>query len=103
MNLAMDSGLFFSEKKLRRIRKKSGNPEIRKFGNPAPPDSELFIIKYIRENNQCTTTGIADLLDITSRRARGILGSLVKKGILKKVGNARNTIYQAGEKFPYGE
>ena len=83
--------------------RKSGNPEIRKFGNPAPPDSELFIIKYIRENNQCTTTGIADLLDITSRRARGILGSLVKKGILKKVGNARNTIYQAGEKFPYGE
>ena len=103
MNLAMDSGLFSFEKKLRRIRKKSGNSEIRKSGNPALLDSELFVIKYIHENDQCTTTEIAALLDITGRRARGILGSLVKKGMLKKVGNARNTIYQAGENFPQGE
>ena len=77
--------------------------EIRKSGNPALPDTELFIIKYIRENDQCTTTEIAGLLDITSRRARGILGSLVKKDVLRKVGNARNTIYQAGGNFPHGE
>ncbi|MFG6331847.1 MAG: putative DNA binding domain-containing protein [Lachnospiraceae bacterium] len=83
--------------------RKSGNPEIRKSGNPALPDTELFIIKYIRENDQCTTAEIAGLLDITGRRARGILGSLVKKGVLRKVGNARNTIYQAGGNFPHGE
>lgn len=83
--------------------RKSGNSEIRKSGNPALLDSELFVIKYIHENDQCTTTEIAALLDITGRRARGILGSLVKKGMLKKVGNARNTIYQAGENFPQGE
>ncbi len=83
--------------------RKSGNPEIRKSGNPALPDTELFIIKYIRENDQCTTAEIAGLLDITSRRVRGILGSLVKKDVLRKVGNARNTIYQAGGNFPHGE
>lgn len=82
---------------------KSGNPEIQKSGNSVLQDSELFIIKYIHENDQCTAAVVAGLLDITSRRARGILGSLVKRNVLKKVGNARNTIYQAGENFPYEE
>ncbi|MCI8982693.1 MAG: hypothetical protein HFG78_09865 [Hungatella sp.] len=43
---------------------------------------------------------MAELLDLKGRQTRGILGGLVKKGILEKVGNARNTSYQAGGSFP---
>jgi len=62
-----------------------------------------LIVKYIYENNECTASAIAGLLEVTSRRARGILGSLVKKDVLKKVGNARNTVYRAGKNIHYGE
>lgn len=33
-------------------------------------------------------------------KARSLLGNLVKKGVLSKEGNARNTMYLAGTQFP---
>lgn len=82
---------------------KKENPAIRQSGNPQLADQESLIVKYVHENDECTASAIAGLLDVTGRRARGILGNLVKKEVLKKVGNARNTVYRAGGNFPYGK
>ena len=76
------------------------------FGNPAQsgtarmPDQEIAIVGFVKSNGSCTTSQVAELLLVKDRRARVILGSLVKKNILKKSGNARNTMYLAGEQFP---
>ena len=69
-------------------------------GTAVLPDQELAVVRYIRRNGTCTTAMIAELLNVKDRRARSILGDLVKKDVLKKTGNARNTIYQAGKCFP---
>ena len=76
------------------------------FGNPAQsgiagmPDQEITIVRFVKRNGSCTTSQVTGLLGVKNRRARGIIGSLVKKNILKKCGNARNTVYLAGEHFP---
>ena len=79
----------------------SGTPA--RSGIPVLPDQEQIIVNYIQKNSQCTTSVIADLLNVKERRARGLLGNLVKKNILSKKGNARNTVYLAGLQFPKGE
>lgn len=79
------------------------NPAIRQSGDPVLTEQEQIIIRYVREQRGCTTAAIAELLDLRNRQTRGILGGLVKKGILEKVGNARNTSYRAGECFPWAE
>lgn len=88
----------------------SGNPA--QFGNPAQSgnptqtskvtfsDNELLVIQFVRDNHICTTSDIAELLSVKDRRARYILGNLVKKQILGKTGKARNTMYIVGERFP---
>lgn len=83
--------------------RQSGDPAIRQSGNPVLTEQEQIIIRYVREQRGCTTAAIAELLDLRNRQTRGILGGLVKKGILVKVGNARNTSYRAGECFPWAE
>ncbi|MCD8131458.1 MAG: hypothetical protein LUE16_09320 [Lachnospiraceae bacterium] len=79
-------------------RNKEGNPE--QSGSSDLTDQEQTIIEYIRKEGSCTTIKIAGLLDVTDRRARTVLGSLVKKNILKKSGNARSTMYVMGTEFP---
>lgn len=78
----------------------SGNPA--QSGTAALPDlnQELQIEKYVRKNGFCTTSVVAELLKVKERRARGLLGSMVKKSVLMKEGNARNTRYVAGTQFP---
>lgn len=76
------------------------------FGNPAQsgtailPDQELSVVRYIQKNGTCTSAIIAEILNVKARRARSILGDLVKKDVLIKTGNARNTVYKAGKFFP---
>lgn len=76
----------------------SGNPA--QSGNAEMPDQEMKIARLVKSNGSCTTSQVAELLAVKDRRARVVLGSLVKKKILKKRGNARNTVYIAGEQFP---
>lgn len=64
------------------------------------PDKEMTVIRFVKSNGSCTTSQVAELLTVKDRRAREILGSLVKKKILKKSGKARNTVYLADEQFP---
>lgn len=42
------------------------------------------MVRYIKEKGMCTTAIIAELLNVKDRRARAILGELVKKDVLKK-------------------
>lgn len=83
---------------------KEENPEIRnnpeQSGTTDFTDQEQTIIEYIRKESSCTTIKAAELLGVTDRRARTVLGSLIKKEVLKKSGNARNTIYVPGTEFP---
>ena len=79
----------------------SGNPALS--GSAGLPDQEQLVVNYVRENGQCTTAIIAGLLHVKDRRARSLLGNLVKKEVLLKEGNARNTVYRAGTKFPEEE
>lgn len=76
----------------------SGNPV--QSGTAEMPDQEMEIARLVKRNGSCTTSQVAELLAVKDRRARVVLGSLVKKKILKKRGNARNTVYLAGEQFP---
>lgn len=85
--------------KIRKCAADQEKEKIRQSGTLLLSDQEFLIVRYLRENDECTTSAIAELLDVTSRRAMGILGSLVKKDVLQKVGNARNTVYQAGKNF----
>ncbi|MEG0959973.1 MAG: hypothetical protein RSE60_02725 [Erysipelotrichaceae bacterium] len=59
-----------------------------------------MVVKYVRDNQSCTTAQVVELLNVKDRRARGILSDLSEKEILKKSGKARNTIYIAGSRFP---
>lgn len=79
----------------------SGNPA--QSGTAGLPDQEQIIINFVRKNGQCTTALIADLLNVKDRRARSLLGNLVKKAVLSKEGKARNTVYLAGTQFPEDE
>ncbi|MCD7820583.1 MAG: ATP-binding protein, partial [Lachnospiraceae bacterium] len=63
-------------------------------------NQEFIVLRYIQQEGRCTTPDAASLLGVSSRRARTVLSFLVKRDILKKSGNARNTIYIQGEKFP---
>lgn len=79
----------------------SGNPA--QSGTAGLPDQEQIIINFVRKNGQCTTALIADLLNVKDRRARSLLGNLVKKAVLSKEERARNTVYLAGTQFPEDE
>lgn len=83
---------------------KEENPEIRnnpeQSGTSKLTDQEFIVLKYIRQEGRCTTSDVAALLGVSNRRARTILSFLAKRDVLKKSGNARNTIYIRGEKFP---
>lgn len=59
----------------------------------------MKVVRYLGEHGKCTTAVIAELLNVKDRQARGILGNMVKKDILKKSGNARNTVYLPGGLF----
>ncbi|MCD7884644.1 MAG: putative DNA binding domain-containing protein [Lachnospiraceae bacterium] len=74
------------------------NPE--QSGTSGLTDQEFIVLQYIQQNGRCTASDTATLLGVSSRRARTILSLLIKRDILKKRGNARNTIYIQGEKFP---
>lgn len=80
---------------------RSGDPA--RSGTAGLPDQELAVIKYVKDNQACTTAQIVALLGVKDRRARAILGNLITKQILKKNGSARHTVYLAGERFPAGE
>lgn len=68
-------------------------------GTAVLPDQEQKIMMYVQNNGYCTTASIAKLLHVKERRARDLIGNLVKKSILTKEGNARNTRYVVGKVF----
>ena len=51
------------------------------------------IIEFINSNGSITSAQAEGVLEIKQRRARAILSDMVKEGLLKKQGTARNTIY----------
>lgn len=69
-------------------------------GSGGLPEQESMVIKYVQDNQSCTTAQIVELLNVKNRRARVILRDLSEKEVLQKSGKARNTIYIAGSRFP---
>lgn len=61
---------------------------------------ELLIMDYVKDKEAITSAETMKLLVVKDRRARNILGGLVKKGILQKIGVTKNTVYLPGEEFP---
>lgn len=57
------------------------------------PEQEAQIYKYIVSNGQITSAQAVKLLGVKERRARTILGHMIKANIIKKVGAAKNTKY----------
>lgn len=54
---------------------------------------EKNIYDYIQKNNSITTAQAAECAGVKQRRAREILSKMVKKGLLKKCGASRSTVY----------
>lgn len=54
---------------------------------------EKNIYDYIQKNNSITTAQAAECAGVKQRRAREILRKMVKKGLLKKFGASRSTVY----------
>lgn len=57
------------------------------------PEQEAQIYKYIVSKGQITSAQTAEILGVKERRARTILGHMIKANIIKKVGAAKNTKY----------
>ena len=58
-----------------------------------PAEQEKAIISYLHTNSKITTLVVKQLLDIKDSRAREILKNMVDKGLIKKIGNGKNTYY----------
>ena len=54
---------------------------------------EKNIYDYIQKNNSITTAQAAECAGVKQRRAREILSKMVEKGLLKKGGASRSTVY----------
>ncbi len=54
---------------------------------------EKNIYDYIQKNNSITTAQAAECAGVKQRRAREILSKMVEKGLLKKCGASRSTVY----------
>ena len=54
---------------------------------------EKNIYDYIQKNNSITTAQAAECAGVKQRRAREILSKKVEKGLLKKCGASRSTVY----------
>lgn len=54
---------------------------------------EKNIYDYIQKNNLITTAQAAECAGVKQRRAREILSKMVEKGLLKKCGASRSTVY----------
>lgn len=61
-------------------------------------DSERLLINYIRINKHITRIEAEKLLDIRKTYTVKILNQLIQKGILRRVGIGRNTMYVLDEK-----
>jgi predicted HTH transcriptional regulator len=59
-----------------------------------PAEQEKAIINYLHTNSKITTLVVKQLLDIKDSRAREILKNMVDKGLIKKIGNGKNTYYE---------
>lgn len=57
-------------------------------------EQEKSILDAIIGNNKITSKEVGKLLDLKDRRARVILKEMVDKGIIIKLGSARNTYYE---------
>lgn len=57
------------------------------------PEQEAQIYKYIVSKGQITSAQTAEILGVKERRARTILGHMIKANIIKKVEAAKNTKY----------
>lgn len=73
----------------RRIPESAGEKQI----IASLPDQEGQIYAYIVSNGQITSAQAAELLGVKERRARAVLGHMIKANIIKKVGAAKNTKY----------
>ena len=63
-------------------------------------EQQQKILKYVIKNGNITSRQAEELLNVKQRRARAILSDLAGKGILKRQGMYRNTIYTLGKLYP---
>lgn len=54
---------------------------------------QSIIFQFIKEKGKITSRQAEELLGVKQRRARSILGELVKMGILERQGTYKNTKY----------
>lgn len=64
-----------------------------------PIQHEQMIIKYVRAHGQIKRKDVIELCKIGPYQASRLLGRLVEAGTLRKVGEHKATIYQAGPKL----
>ncbi|RME31076.1 MAG: AAA family ATPase, partial [Thermoflexia bacterium] len=58
------------------------------------PQMEQMILEYVRLYGRITRREVVDLCRVTDRQAVYLLGLLLKRGHLEKIGEGRSTFYQ---------